>query len=339
MNLEKRIDALIKLGNHLLGKDEFLEAIMHRTQYHNPWFTIENQQMAIQAIANEMLQPGKLKSWISRYELREPVHPRVIGQVMAGNIPLVGFHDLLCVFVTGHKSRIKLSEKDPYILPYLLKLLESFEPGAGDYFEIVDVMKGFEGVIATGSNNSARYFEAYFGKYPHIIRKNRNAVAVLNGKESSEELLALGKDIFRYFGLGCRNVSKILVPQGYEFEPLLESLHEYRDMILHHKYKHNFDYNFALMMMNRTPFMNNGCIILTENPSIPSRIAMLHYEYYQDRTELPHRLESEQAEIQCVIAGEDIDGIDVIPFGKSQEPGLADYADGVDVIRFLSALS
>ena len=210
MKLKERINALIKLGEHLRrDDDEYLQAVMHRTQYNNAWFTIENQHLAVRAIAKQMLDPGKLEQWLSGYDIPEETRPQTVGLVMAGNIPLVGFHDLLCVFAARHRAMIKLSDKDQYLLPYLLKLLARFDGRTEDYFQVVDKLQGFDAVIATGSNNSARYFEAYFGKYPHIIRRNRNAVAVLDGRESEEELRALGRDVFQYFGLGCRNVAKI----------------------------------------------------------------------------------------------------------------------------------
>src|SRR5690606_29335128 len=207
----ERIEALANLGERLLQKDDYLEAVMHRTHYNNAWFTIENQQRAIKAIAEHFLHKEKLQNWVAAYNLPEPKDQKTIGLVMAGNIPLVGFHDLVCVFVAGHKALIKLSEKDQYLLPYLLKLFAQANPKTEGYFEITEKLQGFDAVIATGSNNSARYFETYFGKVPNIIRKNRNAVAVLDGSENGEELMRLGKDVFRYFGLGCRNVSKLYV--------------------------------------------------------------------------------------------------------------------------------
>ena len=198
-----------------------------------------------------------------------------------------------------------------------------------------ELLTGFDTVIATGSNNTARYFEQYFGKYPNIIRRNRNAVAVLNGLETPEELHALGQDIFSYFGLGCRNVSKIYVPHGYQFDVLLEALHEYREIIHHDKYKNNFDYNFTLLIMNGKPHLNNGCLLLKEDPSLQARIASVHYEYYDELHHLDALLAEKRNEIQCVVGKINIQGFDVLPFGKSQEPTLNDYPDGVDVMQFL----
>ena len=335
MTLPERINALVKLGEHLLGEDEFLDAIKHRTHFNNQWFTKENQERAIRAIALTFLNREKLEAWAAGYEIEDTPAMKTVGMVMAGNLPLVGFHDLVCTFVAGHKAKIKLSDKDKFLLPYLMKLLSKFDPATENYFEIVEMLKGYDAVIATGSNNSARYFEAYFGKYPNIIRKNRNAVAVLDGSETEDDLHGLGKDVFRYFGLGCRNVSKLYLPQGYDFQRLMEKLHEFKDIVLNDKYKNNFDYNMALIMLNRAPFTNNGCIILTESPAIASRIAMLHYEFYQDKNALATELKGREEEIQCIVSRETLPGCEGVVFGKTQEPGLSDYPDSVDVMDFL----
>lgn len=339
MKLSQRIKALIQLGKHLLSQDDYLQAIIHRTAYHNPWFTTENQERAIQAIAKQFLNEATLQEWLSRYDIPVEINPKTVGLVMAGNLPLVGFHDVLCVFAAGHKCKIKLSEKDPYLLPYLLKLLAKIDPATEVYFEIVERLQDIEAVIATGSNNSARYFEAYFGKYPHIIRKNRNGVAVLTGTESQDELHELGHDVFRYFGLGCRNVSKLYLPRGYDFIPLLEALHEYRDIVLHEKYKNNFDYNYALFILNKVQYQGNGCILMIEDASLASRIAVLHYEYYDTLEAVEKELERRVEEIQCIIAQPQLLNTPTFSFGKSQEPALWDYPDGVDTMDFLLQLN
>lgn len=338
MNVAERLNALVKLGEVLQQEDEYREAVIHRTAHVNPWFTKGNQRLALNAIAENMLVEHKLQQWVSNYDLQEPETPKTVGLVLAGNIPLVGFHDVLCVFVAGHRARIKLSDKDPYLLPFLFKRLAEIDERTTAYFELVDQLKGFDAVIATGSNNSARYFEAYFGKYPHIIRRNRNAVAVITGEETHDELMALGKDVFRYFGLGCRNVAKIYVPKDYDFDPLLTAFHEFRDIVTYTKYKNNFDYNYALFMLNKVPYRANGCIILTENPNLQSHIAGLHYEYYEDKSQLAQDLQEREPEIQCVVSREAIPGVERFEFGQAQEPELWDYADGVDTMAFLLGL-
>ena len=338
MKLEDRINALSELGQRLKAKPTGLEEVLHRAAVENQWFTIENSQKAINAICHTMLDPKALNAWVNTYHPGNPVQPKRVGMVMAGNLPVVGFHDLLCVFVCGHHSLIKLSEKDKVILPYLLQLLEEIDPATAPYFECSERLAGFDAVIATGSNNSARYFETYFGKYPNIIRKNRNAVAILSGQESTEQMEALGEDIFAYFGLGCRSVSKLYVPEGYDFEPLLLSLRKYKDLVLHNKYKNNFDYNYTLYILNKIPHESNGTVLLVEDASLSSRIACLHYEHYEDEAQLTAELNRRAAEIQCVVSTQAIQDLKVIPPGKAQRPGLTDYADGVDTMQFLLSL-
>lgn len=339
MKLKERIDLLVQLGEHLSGKDEYLEALMHRTYHNNKWFVIENIQKSLNAICTAFLDRTKLEAWVKHYYIDDNVLSKTIGVVMAGNIPLVGFHDFLCIFIVGHKAQLKLSDKDKYLFPYLLKLMTQFNPAFAAYAEIVEQLKDFDAVIATGSNNSARYFDAYFGKYPHIIRKNRNAIGVLDGTETEADILALGQDIFQYFGLGCRNVSKIYVPKDYDFTSLLETLHEgHKKIVLHSKYKNNFDYNYALYMLNSSKYLSNGCLILTENKAIQSRIAGLHYEYYDEKATLEATLANHVDEIQCIVSKQPLTNFDVIPLGNAQKPSLMDYADGVDSIRFLLGL-
>lgn len=337
MTLSERIEVLGQLGDHLLGKDEYLEAVMKRTAFHNGWFTEDSQQEAIRELAVQMLNRDRLREWLSRYQLAES-SPKKVGIVMAGNIPLVGFHDWLCVFVSGHQAQVKLSEKDPFLFPYLMKILERLDERTLAYTEVTERLHGFEAVIATGSNNSARYFEAYFSKYPNIIRKNRNGVAVLTGDETLEELRALGKDIFRYYGLGCRNVAKLYVPKGYDFDPLLEALHEYREVVLNTKYKNNFDYNYALFVLNKIEIKANGCILLVEAPALQSRIACLHYEFYSSLEEVTKEIQAQESEVQCTVAKSGALPIPAFSFGKAQEPALWDYPDGADTLAFLASL-
>lgn len=335
MQLEDRLSALIELGAHLRAPDEYREAVIHRTHFNNPWFTKENQRIAIQAIAEHFLVENKLRNWAAQYEIPEANAPQNIGLVMAGNIPLVGFHDVLCTFVAGHRARIKLSEKDKFLLPYIFRQLSQIDARTASYFETVERLQDFDAVIATGSNNSARYFEQYFSQYPNIIRKNRNAIAVLDGTETEEELAALGDDVFQYFGLGCRNVAKLYVPENYTFEPLLEVLHEHREIVLHEKYKNNFDYNYAVLVLNKEKYMANGCIILKESEETSSPIAGLNYEYYPDIKTVENTLQERKDEIQLVVAKEGLLSHKTYPFGAAQQPALDDYADGVDTMNFL----
>lgn len=343
MHLQERIELLTELGHFLnSGGDEALELAIRKSFVENPWFTEENSRRAIQALALQMLDQDKLNAWLAKYPLTDQDYPgKTIGLVMAGNIPLVGFHDWLCVFASGNRARVKLSDKDKYLLPALTRQMGQWQHESLAYTEYIgetEKLGQIDAVIATGSNNTARYFEQYFGKYPHIIRKHRNAVAVLTGMESRDELFALGRDIFSYFGLGCRNVSKLYVPHGYHFDQLLEVLHEYRDIIHHNKYKNNFDYNMTLFVLNNMPYQNNGCLMLREDPSLQSRIASVHYEYYDDLADLDALLAAKADEIQCVVGKVKLKNMTSLPFGKSQEPELDDYPDGVDVMAFLGGL-
>lgn len=363
MTLPDRLQAFIRLGDHLSGpEDEFLTALQKRTEFNNGWLTLDAQRAAIDAIRTAFLAADKLTQWAARYPIEEAEARRgelqTVGLVLAGNIPLVGFHDVLCAFVAGYRSRIKLSSKDPYVLPYLLQLLAKYDARAAGYFEIVDKLSDYDRVIATGSNNSARYFEAYFGGVPHVIRRNRNAVAVLTGEETPEDLTALGEDVFRYFGLGCRNVSKLYVPRGYDFQPLLEAFHAWKHLQNHGKWKNNFDYNYAIATLNKESFHLTGPLMLFEAEPIVSRIATLHFSYYDSMENLVGELNERAEEIQLVVtsnanafgepAGASVDVSRLkreatvaierpcFHFGEAQSPGLADYADGVDTMEFLA---
>jgi len=337
--LHTRIDTMARLGTLFQDRSsDRWQATIHKAYIYNKWFTIENINASFEALANSFLQKSDLEQWTASYNIPEDrTEVKRIGTVMAGNIPMVGFHDLLCVYLSGHKLVMKLSDKDKVLLSFVIELLEEIDPASKAHFEIVEKLENFDAVIATGSDNSSRYFEAYFGKYPNIIRRNRNSVAVLNGKETAEELVALGKDVFQYFGLGCRNVSKLYVPKDYDFDPLLTALHEYREIQHHDKYKNNFDYNYTMLILNQVPHYANGCILIKEEKEIASRIASLHYEYYEGEDELKKELYDLKEKIQCVVGQEEI-GLEMIPFGKAQQPGLMDYADGVDTMAFLMGL-
>lgn len=339
MTLEERLNILVELGIRLTKPDEYLDAVINRSYHHNLWFTEENSRKSLDAIAASFLEESKLRAFVDHYKLDNNIKPLRVGIIMAGNIPVVGFHDFLCTFLSGHVSLLKLSDKDPYLFPCLIKMMTSIDERVSDYVEVIGKLENFDAVIATGSNNTARYFNSYFEKYPHIIRKNRNSVAVLTGKEMAAELELLAHDILNYFGLGCRNVSKIYIPKGYDFNPLMEIVHEHKQIILHSKYKNNFDYNYAIASLNSQPVVMNGCLILLENDSLTSRIASLHYSFYEDANVLQSHLLEIKEQIQCVVAKEPIPEINFVDFGQTQRPGLRDYADGVDTMDMLLALS
>lgn len=338
MSLQERIELLAKLGDYLDSPNEKLNAVIHQTYLHNRWLTKENTELALQAVRQEFLDENKLNTWVAQYNIPKQTTPKKVGLILAGNIPMVGFQDILNVFAAGHQSLIKFSEKDKHLIPYLISVMAAINPASVSYFETVDRLKDFDAVIATGSNNSARYFEAYFGKYPHIIRKNRTSVAILNGNETEDDLKKLGIDVFRFFGLGCRNISKLYAPKDYDFIALLEVWKRFEYVLNHDKYKNNFDYNFSLIIMNGMPYISNGLILLQEGESLHSRIASLHYEYYDDINEVSEKLQAQQQEIQCITSLENIDNLNIIPFGQAQQPTLNDYADGIDTMDFLHRL-
>ena len=338
LTLQERIDLLDRLGKYILEFDEAIQGVIELCQLKNRWFTHENTKKALTSIATNFLEKSKLESWVKDYKILDTVSPKSVGLILAGNIPAVGFHDMMCCFVAGHKTILKLSEKDNIILPFLVDKLKSFDNRVSEYFEVALRLKNFEVVIATGSNNSAIYFEQYFGKYPHIIRKNRNGVAVLSGQESDEELIKLSHDIFDYFGLGCRNVSKLYVPEGYDFDRFLEITHRSNKIINHSKYKNNFDYNYAILILNKEKFLSNGCLLLREDKQIASRISNLNYEYFTDLALLEKQLTEDEQLLQCVCSSLSFDKVETIPFGASQTPTLGSYADGVDTMQFLTTL-
>ena len=330
MNLQMRIELATKLGQYILsGSPEWLET-KHRASVINPWFTLEFIDKAAGNIAHHFLDKQKLENWISSYKI-ETVDPKKIGIVMAGNVPLVGFHDLLCVFVSGHNAIIKASSKDEVLIKHIAQKLIEWNKELNEMIVFQEMLKDCDAYIATGSNNSARYFEYYFKKYPHIIRRNRTSVAILDGNETSTELKKLADDVHLYFGMGCRNVTKIFVPKNYDFIPLLSAFKKYDYFKDHHKYKNNYDYNLALHILNGKFYMANESIILLENPSIFSPISQLHYEFYTNKNIVKESLRSIE-DLQCAV------GHDHIPFGQAQLPFLTDYADGIDTINFLTKL-
>jgi len=323
---------LTGLGLSLTGTDPGWLAAKQRAAAENGWFREEFIDLAVQQIVQEFLQKDKLTAWAKKYDLpQETKSPANIGLVMAGNIPLVGFHDFLTIFITGHHQTIKPSSRDNVLIRWIVEELERKAPGAGDSIHFADRLKGCDAFIATGSNNSARYFDFYFAKYPHIIRRNRTSVAVLTGREGKEELGALADDVYQYFGLGCRNVTKLYTPEDYDFEPLLETFRKYDYLADYNKYKNNYDYYLTLLILNKKQYISNKSILLEENPGLFSPISVLHYEKYGDPTILAAELAINE-DLQCVV------GQDYIQFGRAQRPSLEDYADGADTMQFIRSL-
>ncbi len=349
MDLKTRTKALAKLGETLGNlsvswrrgeKREELETVLRRASSENGWFTPENILFSFQKWA-EALTRENLDEWISKYNdndfSQEPGKIKTVAIVMAGNIPLVGLHDFLAVLITGNKVLAKLSSKDKILLPFLSEKLIGIEPDFNRYIEFTEgKLENFDAVIATGSDNTSRYFDYYFGKYPHIIRRNRNSVAILTGKEKQEELEGLADDIFRYFGLGCRNVSKLYVPEGYDFKNFFEAVYRWKEIIHNHKYINNYDYNKAVYLMDSLPLLDNEFVLLKEDSGFSTPIGVVFYEKYTSLEDVKTSLEKRSDHIQCIVSqGESFWGI---PFGETQQPRLWDYADGVDTLEFLLGL-
>lgn len=350
--MDKKIESLVILGKFLsqfasypfkkienllkndLFFDRFIETLALSEQQ-NGWFTPDNLQFACDSWSKALTREN-ITQWLQPYSLRNVI-PKKIAIIMAGNIPLVGFHDFLSVLVAGHTAIIKLSSEDRALLPFLADYLQSVEPlWQGSFIFTNEKMTDFDAVIATGSNNTARYFEYYFGKKPNIIRKNRNSVAVLTGRETAEELRALGQDIFQYFGLGCRSISKIFIPKNYDLDVFFKAIYPFKDIINNQKYANNYDYNKAVYLMSLFKLRENGFLILKEETSYSSPIATLFYEYYEDEDSLKSKLLADADKIQCIVSKGFIK--EEVNFGRTQHPQLWDYADNVDTVKFLTNL-
>ncbi len=330
MEIQARIAGFVALGNHLMNPNNpSLEEVKQRAQSENAWFLPEFIEASIQQICKQFLKEAALNKWVAMYpSISNQFTHKKLGIVMAGNIPMVGFHDLLSALIAGHIAVVKLSSKDKVLMEYIITTLQEIEPLWNDQIIIQEQLKNCDAYIATGSNNTSQYFEHYFGRFPHIIRKNKTSIAVLDGTETQEELDLLANDMMLYFGMGCRNVTQIWVPEDYNFEALLASLKRYDFVLDNHKYKHNFDYQLALLMMTRQYYMNTGSILLSENPSPFAAISQIHYQFYTPGKLPTFNLE----EIQCVV------GKGGLKLGSLQAPQLDQYADGVDTLAFLAGI-
>lgn len=332
MNLEEKINAFTLLAKKIKGlTEEELTELCATARNHNGWFTEESVKNALEGITF-MLEKEKLKQWTSKYAFKTEV-PKVVGIVMAGNIPLVGFHDLLCVLLSGHFVAIKPSSDDEILTKTMVNWILEVEPRFKKNIEIRERLNNVDAVIATGSDNTARYFEYYFRNIPNIIRKNRTSVAVLTGNETTEDYQQLGLDIFSYFGLGCRNVSKVFTPKGFDLRDTFPSLEGFDFVGNHHKYRNNYDYHKSIYLVNQTPHLDTGFLLSVSTDELVSPISVLYHQEYESMETLMAILEDKKDKIQCIV------GKDFIPFGKAQRPELWDYADNVDVMKFLINLN
>ncbi len=331
------IDTLAALGERLSKPDEQLTELINNELYYNAWFTPDNVAKAVTSIG-DMLNKADTTTWLNKYNLDNEGNKKV-GLILAGNIPLVGFHDVLCVLATGNHALIKSSSQDSRLIKYILNLLVELDNSFASQFSFIERLENFDAVIATGSNNTSRYFDYYFGKVPNIIRKNRNSIAVLSGNETSEQLHELGHDIFDYYGLGCRNVSKVFVPEGYKFDFFFESIQSYEQIINHHKYNNNYDYNKSIYLVNRDDHFDNGFLLLKKDERFTSPLAVLFYDNYTDVQSVEELINTESEKIQCVVSALQLQITNqLVSFGESQQPKLWDYADGIDTMNFLSNL-
>lgn len=338
LDINSIVNTFSALGKRLSAPDDALMEIIDTERQYNAWFTPESVMKAV--VANgEMLNSADLTQWLGNYPIGEAANKK-IGLVLAGNIPLVGFHDVLCVLASGNHALIKASSQDARLIKYVLNLLAEIDDSYRDQFSFVERLEGFDAIIATGSNNTSRYFEYYFGKVPNIIRKNRNSVALLTGEETDEQLHALGYDIFDYYGLGCRNVSKVFVPEGYVFNKFFESIEVFSPIINHHKYNNNYDYNKSIYLVNRDEHLDNGFLLLKQDDRLTSPLAVLFYENYTDLPSVQKQLEAQSEQLQCIVTTAPLETKNqVVKFGGSQHPQLWDYADGVNTMEFLVGVS
>ncbi|MBC7921925.1 MAG: acyl-CoA reductase [Ferruginibacter sp.] len=338
MDVKQRIDSLAALGEYLVSPAgrEATDRWAGKAEAQNRWFTLENVRTSLASLAMNYLVRSQLTRWAANYPL-ETVRPRRVGVVMAGNIPAVGFHDLLCVLVSGHGLWAKLSSQDSVLLPEMAGVLLKIQPAWAGSIRFVERLNEVEAIIATGSDNSARYFRHYFGNRPHLIRQNRTACAVLRGNETTADLTRLGGDLLQYFGLGCRSVSKLFVPPGYDFNAFFGAVQPLEGVIQHTKYRNNYDYNKSILLVNGARHLDNGFLLVAENQSLVSPVSVVYFEEYRDEADLTARMTRHQDRIQCTVAAAGwYPGS--VPFGTAQAPGLTDYADQVDTMRFLATL-
>ncbi|WP_288460861.1 acyl-CoA reductase [uncultured Chryseobacterium sp.] len=344
MNTENQVLGLTRLSQYIkdfLNKnqedyndnDSDFELLLKRSEIENPWFTIENQKFALKQWT-DLLTEENIADWLKEYQISKTT--KRVGLILAGNIPLVGFHDVISVVLSNHIPVIKLSSKDKYMIPFLLKKWNEFSEGNVS-FEFVERLENFDAVIATGSNNTARYLEYYFKNHLNIIRKNRTSIAVLKGDETDGELKLLAEDIFRYFGLGCRNVTRLFIPQDFVLDRLFESFLDFQEIINHNKYANNYDYNRAVYLLNQDKFWDNNFVMLKEDEKLFSPLSVINFSRYSSLDEVKSFIEENEENIQCVVAKEEL-GLDSIKLGEAQNPGLNTYADNVDTMKFLSVI-
>lgn len=339
MSFTQVFSAFIQLGRHIEQTNWTDSPLLQKVYTENPWFTPQNVELAIQGIAH-YLQEDTLHEIAKKYKLSEnwANTPQRVGVLAAGNIPGVGFHDLLCVLLSGHLAYVKLSSQDQTLMQYLIQTWSQFLPSEeASRIALTDSMRTVDAIIATGSDNTAQHFAYYFKDKPQIIRHNRTSCAVLQGSETAYELQALGRDIFQYFGMGCRSVSKLFVPRGYDFIPFLDELSSWQDLLNHTKYTNNYHYQRAILLVNQIPHLDNGVVLLREEQTLASPTGVIYFEQYDTIADLQARISEQHSKIQCIVA-QKAWFPQSIPLGTAQMPHFLDFADGVDTLAFLQAL-
>lgn len=333
MEKAKILAALANVGTQLVNPDEKLSEVLQNTTIYNPWFTQMECKRMLNSFSEKLLSKAALSDWSATFETA--ANPgKTVGLVLAGNVPFVGMHDILCVLASGHKAMVKLSSKDKFFFPWFKAALVAQDGYFEDAIHFVEQLKNFDAVIATGSNNAARYFEYYFGKHPHIIRKNRTSIAILTGNETKEEIYNLGKDIFYYYGLGCRNVGKVFIPENYDVQNLFKYWEDYSYVIDNNKYSNNYDYNRALLMLSNTDYLTNDFYMLVPNKELFSPLSLLYTETYNSDEDLQMKIDGIAENLQCIVAAAPGN----TAFGATQFPGLSDYADHIDTMAFLQTI-
>lgn len=348
MTLKQQEQAFVQLGlfinrhisNQWIPKEERfhndLNKLIEIAYSYNGWFTPDSINRALSGIV-KMLDEKSLSSFTTT--IKQPEKPKTVAVIMAGNIPAVGFHDMLCVLLSGHNILIKVSSDDPALIPFLAGMVIYYEK---EFASKINFSEGklinFDAVIATGSNNTAKHFEYYFGKYPNIIRKNRSSIAILNGTETKEELALLGKDIFYYFGLGCRNVSKIYVPENYKFDGLFEALYDFKYVLDNKKYNNNYEYNRAIYLLDLVPFLDNNFLMIKESEQLQAPTSVLFYETYTNQETLVEKITALESNLQCIVTKFDLNNLKTIELGQTQEPTIFDFADNVNTLEFLNTI-
>lgn len=336
MQLKKQIFTFSQLGDFLLdnSNDDQIKTLASATRNENAWFTEDNIRLSLENISKVYLNTHFLEQFVSKHQPNENKLPKKVGMVLAGNIPVVGFHDLLCVVLSGNIALIKLSSSDSVLMKFIINKLFELNPDFRNYIQIADRLNDADALIATGSDNTAKHFEYYFAKKPHIIRKNRSSIAILRGDETKTDLGNLGNDIFQYFGLGCRNVSKLYVPKGYIFDKFYEAIEYWNTICLHHKYNNNYDYNKSIYLVNRVIHLDNGFLLLKEDEALVSPISVCFWETYNNEEHLKTLIENKRDKIQCIVSkGGYFENS--YSFGEAQMPKLDDFADGVNTMEFL----